>query len=82
MAIISNGFDNPLDVISRPYAGEYYGDSPGYSIANHTVPNNKVLIPEGSDIIMGDFTMTAAEFKVCMRMLREMAKEEYPEEFI
>lgn len=52
------------------------------SLNNTMIAPQKVVIPDGVDVVMGDFTMTAAEFKVCMKVLRKLAMEECPEEFI
>ncbi len=67
--------------------GTIYGPNPGWQdkvIDARTMPSRMdTFIAEDSTVHIGDdFTMSAKEFKVCMKMLREMAMKECPEEFI
>ena len=53
-----------------------------WSNSTRIVPST-INITEDSQIVMGDdFVISGKEFKLCMKMLRKMAMEEHPEEFI
>lgn len=72
--------DITIGKMGSPYV---YDSNQWNSIVSNVETNNTtLLVPESGKVIIGDLTMTAQEFKVCMKMLHKMALQEMPEEFI
>jgi len=44
---------------------------------------NEFRLADDIDVVIGDdFRITARQFKTCLKMMREMAMEKYPEDFV
>lgn len=93
MAYNVEGFNSNNSVLSGPYAYGIEAANIRTSVSNNTTATGPMVaidplaktvsIPEDVTIMIGeDFRMSALEFKTCMKLLRKMAMEEIPEDYI
>ena len=77
------GSDTRRVNLDDPYSGIITGGVTGGFTGGfgHTPKTTKVL-PENGTLIVDDFSISAKELKVCLSVLRKIAMEEMPEEFI
>lgn len=53
-----------------------------YSFADVLTPNS-LVIPEEGNLQLGDgFNISTKELRACIKVMRELARKEYPEDFI
>jgi hypothetical protein len=69
---------NSFDATIIPYndSNSYWLDSKSF------IKGSDIVVPDNATLVIGDVIITPKELKLCMKLLRKMVMNEYPEEFI
>jgi hypothetical protein len=60
-----------------------YNDSNSYLLDSKSfIERSDIVVPDNATLVIGDVIITPKELKLCMKLLRKMVMNEYPEEFI
>jgi hypothetical protein len=69
---------NSFDATTIPY-----NDSNSYRLDSKSfIKRSDIVVPDNATLVIGDVIITPKELKLCMKLLRKMVMNEYPEEFI
>lgn len=74
----------PINNIYMPNTDDLLDLQASNMIVNSNInsPSSSMHIHDDTVLVVGDFSVKGSEFKVMLKMMREMAMEKHPEEFI